>query len=259
MRRHGRNIELTDEGKVLLEIVQPHVSGLDSLESLFASRQRNLPPELTAAATPYLASSHLLKPVRAYTRQNPAIRLKLRVFVWFKQVVQLVELGQADVGVVLHSRKEPRSSQIDYEYLIALPFSLITPVNHPLARKRSVTSSDWAKYPLIVPPEGAYARRTLDQLLERHHLREQVRIVMETPLLDSICQYVAAGLGIALVHIGQQKFPGIRLHVRPLTDDEDSICVTAITRRGAHLSPPVEEFRETLRRFLSGSVAAPEN
>ena len=78
---------------------------------------------------------------------------------------------------------------------------------------------------------------------------------METPLLDSIRQYVAAGMGIALVHIGQQKSADIRLHIRPLTSPEDSVCVTAITRRGAHLSPPVEEFRETLRRFLSGLAA----
>jgi hypothetical protein len=92
--------------------------------------------------------------------------------------------------------------------------------------------------------------------LTPHELRGRVRIVMETPLLDSIPQYVAAGMGIALVHIGQQKFPDIRLHIRPLADGEDSLCVTAITCRGAHLSPPVEEFRETLRRFLSGLAAA---
>ena len=139
------------------------------------------------------------------------------------------------------------------------PLSLITPVNHPLARKRTITPADWIKYPLIMPPEGVYARHVLDHLLERHNLRERVRIVMETPLLDSIRQYVAAGLGIALVHIGQQRFPGIRLHVRPLTDEEDSICVTAISRRGAHLSAPVDEFRETLRRFVARPVGASQD
>ncbi len=259
MRRHGRNIELTDEGKLLLEIVQPHVQGLDSLETLFASRQRNLPPELTVAATPYLATSHLLKPVRVYTRQHPSIRLKLGVFVWVAQVVRLIDEGKADVGVVFLNRKEPRSSQIEYEYLLDLPLSLITPVNHPLARKRTITAGDWAQYPLIIPPEGTCARRTLDHLLDLHNLRDRVHIVMETPLLDSIRQYVAAGMGIALVHIGRQKFPGIRLHVRPLADEADSISVTAITRRGVRLSPPVEEFRETLRRFLSGAAGGPEN
>jgi DNA-binding transcriptional LysR family regulator len=256
MRRHGRNVELTDDGRLLLEIVQPHVNGLDSLESLFASRQRDLPPELSAAATPYLASSHLLKPIRDYTRRHPLIRLKLRVFVWGTQIVQLVEQSQADLGIVFQNRRESRRSQIDYEYLQDLPLSLITPLNHPLVRKRKISPADWAQYPLIVGPEGTYARHTLDHLLDLHDLRGQVRIVMETPLLDSIRQYVAAGMGIALVHIGQQKLPDVRLHIRPLNDGEDSVCVTAITRRGAHLSPAVDEFRETLRRFLSGSAGA---
>ena len=255
MRRRGRNIELTDDGRLLLELVQPHVSGLDSLETLFAARQHNLPPELTAAATPYLASTYLLKPVRAYTKSHPSIRLKLRVLVWFQQVVQLVEQGQADAGVIFHDRQEARSPQVDYEYLLDLPFSLLTPVNHPLARKRTITPADWAGQPLIVPPEGAYARRTLDRLLQRHDLTGRVRIVMETPLLDSIRQYVAAGLGIALMHIGQETFPGVRLHVRPLPDHGDSIGVALLTRRGAHLSEPAEAFRQTLREHLGAGPA----
>src|SRR5213592_1177971 len=61
LRRRGRAIELTPEGRVLLELVQPHVSGLDSLEPLFVTRQALLPRPLTVTAIPYLTSSHLLR------------------------------------------------------------------------------------------------------------------------------------------------------------------------------------------------------
>lgn len=251
IRRRGRAVELTDEGRVLLEIVQPHVSGLDSLESLFAARQRQLPPELTVASTPYLASSHLPAAVQTFTNENPDVRLKLRVLIWIKQIVELVERGQADVGIVFQDRKEPLAPQVDFEFVADLPFSLITPARHPLARKRVVTPADWSAYPLVVPPEGAYARRALDQVLAEHQLADRVRIVMETPLLDNIQQYVAAGLGIALVHIaGDEVFPS-RLHIRPLPDQADSIGVAVVTRKFAHLSRPVETFRETLRRALA--------
>lgn len=127
MRRRGRNVELTDDGRLLLDIVQPHVSGLDSLESLFAARQQTLPPELTVAAIPYLASTYLLEPVTAFTEAHPAVRLKLRVLVWFREVVQLVEQGQADVAVIFHDCDEVHSPLIDYEYLMKLPLSLILP------------------------------------------------------------------------------------------------------------------------------------
>ncbi len=253
MRRHGRNVELTDEGKLLLEIVQPHVNGLDSLESLFAARQRDLPPELTAAATPYLASSHLLKPLRDYTSQHPAIRLKLRVFVWVKQVVQLVEQSQATwvssfrtVGnreLADRIRVFARRAAFAHH---AFESSPSPQAEHQPRRLGSISAHRRARWNLRAADAGTPAGPA--------RFAGALRIVMETPLLDSIRQYVAAGMGIALVHIGQQKSADIRLHVRPLSDPEDSVCVTAITRRGAHLSPPVEEFRETLRRFLSGSA-----
>lgn len=247
MRRRGRNVELTEDGRLLLDIVQPHVSGLDSLESLFAARQLTLPPELTVAAIPYLASTYLLEPVTAFTEAHPEVRLKLRVLVWFREVVQLVEQGQADVAVIFHDCDEVHSPLIDYEYLMKLPLSLILPPKHPLARKKELTPADWAAYPLIVPPEGSYARRSLAQLVQRHSLQQKIRIVMETPLLDSIRQYVAAGLGVALAHIGAEDFPGVKLVVRELGEDGDEIGVALITRKGAHLSEPAEEFRKTVR------------
>ena len=150
--------------------------------------------------------------------------------------------------------KRGEGHQIEYKYLQDLPLSLITPLNHPLAQaeKRKISPADWAQYPLIVGPEGTYARHTLDHLLDLHYLRGRVRIVMETPLLDSIRQYVAAGMGIALVHIGQQKFPDIRLHIRPLTDGED------FGPRDGHNAPwrPFVAARgralRDIRQFLSG-------
>src|SRR5947209_3359307 len=39
LRRQGRAVELTDEDRQLLELVQPHVSGLDSLGRAFEARR----------------------------------------------------------------------------------------------------------------------------------------------------------------------------------------------------------------------------
>src|SRR5262249_55111759 len=71
LRRQGRNVELTPDGRLLLELVHPHVSGLDSLEALFAARQAEMPRQLTVAAIPYLTSSHLLGPVREFSAAHP--------------------------------------------------------------------------------------------------------------------------------------------------------------------------------------------
>jgi DNA-binding transcriptional LysR family regulator len=251
MRRRGRAVELTPEGRTLLELVQPHVSGLDSLGTLFVHRQKLIPQALTVTAIPHLVSSHLLRPIQDFTKTQPSVRLKLHVLIWFQDVVRMVEQGHADLGIIFYDRDAPRSPHLDYERLFDLRFALLTPLNHPLARKRKVTPDDVIRYPLIITPEGSFARRTLEQFLQRHELGERLQVVMETALLDNVCQYVAAGLGIALAHVADRAevLPDVR--VRFLDFKEEAISAGLVVRKGTHLSPPALAFRETLHRFLA--------
>lgn len=251
LRRRGRAVELTPEGRVLLDLVQPHVSGLDSLEPLFVTRQALLPHPLTVTAIPYLTSSHLLRPVQAFCAAHPEVRLRLQVCVWFEEVAKLVEQGGADLGVLFYDRDAPRSPHLDYERLFDLQFALLTPPRHPLARKRRLTPRDLVQYPLIVPPEGSYARRALDQLLQRSDLAGQAHVIMETALLEIIRKYVAAGMGIALLHVADEADPLVDIHVRVLDGQREALSVGIVTRKGAHLSEPARAFVRVLREQLS--------
>src|SRR5947209_6689560 len=73
LRRRGRAVELTPEGRLLLEMVQPHLNGLDSLERGFASRRAELPQQLTVASIPYLLSYHLPPVIQEFSQGHPAI------------------------------------------------------------------------------------------------------------------------------------------------------------------------------------------
>jgi len=250
MRRSGRSVELTPEGQLLLDLVHPHVSGLDSLEPLFLARQLQLPRAVTVAVIPYL-SSHLLQPVRTFSAAHPTTRLKLHVCVWFEEVLRMVEQGQADLGVMFYDRDGPRNLRLEYERLFDLRFALMTPPDHPLVSKKRVGPRDLVSYPLIAPPEGSFARRTLEQLLQRHNLAGQVHIVMETVLLDVIRKYVAAGVGIALVHVGGEVDPWHDVHVRVFEARRESVSAAAVVRKGTHLSEAAQEFQQLVRQFLS--------
>src|SRR5262249_49546729 len=64
--RRGRMVELTAEGRLLLHLIQPHVSGLDSLERLFEAQRSELPQRLTVASTPNMLAYHLIGPVQEF-------------------------------------------------------------------------------------------------------------------------------------------------------------------------------------------------
>jgi len=254
MRRRGRTVELTPEGRVLLELIEPHVQGLDSLESLFLDRQALAPRQLMVAAIPIMAS-YLLRTVQDFIAAQPAVRLRLQIHVWFDDVVHMVEQGHADLGAIFYDREAPRSSHLQYERLFDMHFSLLMPPDHPLARKKRVSAADLAEHPLIVAPEGSFARRTLDRLLQRHDLTGKVHLVMEASLFEVIRQYVAAGVGVGVLHVPEGLEPPAGVKVRPL-EVEEAISAGIVARKGAHLAGPVRAFQETARRYLSRPSAA---
>src|SRR6266852_862035 len=79
LRRQGRAVELTDEGRLLLEMVQPHVTGLDSLRRLFEARREGIGQQLIVASGAYLFANHLPQAIRQFRTERPSIQVTLRI------------------------------------------------------------------------------------------------------------------------------------------------------------------------------------
>lgn len=69
LQREGRSIELTAEGRILLDILQPHVEAIGSLKRLFDAGRAQLSPHLVIASSQYLLRFHLPRPIHEFTGQ----------------------------------------------------------------------------------------------------------------------------------------------------------------------------------------------
>jgi DNA-binding transcriptional LysR family regulator len=108
LRRRGRVVELTDEGRLLLETVQPHVSGLDSLRRLFEARREGIRQELVVASGAFLLAHHLPRPIQQFRVERPSVQVTLRIAAW-SALQRLVERGETDIGVLACDPDVPRS------------------------------------------------------------------------------------------------------------------------------------------------------
>jgi DNA-binding transcriptional LysR family regulator len=251
LRRRGRAVELTDEGRLLLDTVQPHVNALDSLRRLFEARRADLRQELLVASGAYLLANQLPEAVRHFRAERPSVQVTLRVAAW-SALHRLVERGEVDVAVLACDPDVPRSPHLDYEHLFDEPFSVLTPADHPLARAKRITPQDLARYPLILPPKGGADRKALDRLLSKHNLSERTHTAVLCGLVDVAKKYVLAGLGIALMYVTEEvvrNTPG--LHVRPLDPDLERLPIEMAVRKGTHLPDYVQDFCAVVRRFLA--------
>jgi len=250
LRREGRTIELTPEGKLLLDIVQPHVEAIDSLKRLFDEGRAHLSPHLVIASSQYLLRFHLPEPIQDFATSFPNVQLNIQLPT-SQQLVSVVEEHVADIAICAYEPDEPRSDVLHYEPLLELPLKLLTSKKHPLARKKHVSLVDLLDYPVILPAVGSVMRRLLDRLLNRHSLSGQLQVIMETPMFDSTQQYVEMGLGVGLIyiHVPPQTLPEI--HMRPIEESQVPLSIAMVVRKHGNLPQPLLDFQKIIRHHLS--------
>ncbi|MGE3808337.1 MAG: LysR family transcriptional regulator, partial [Gemmataceae bacterium] len=193
LRRKGRTVELTQDGRLVLEVVLPHVNGLDSIERLIETKREELPRRLTVACTPGLLAYDVARPLQHFARAQPACRVNLLSETIAEQLMRRVESGEADVGVFTHDPSLPRSPYLDYEELFTLQLLLLTSEQHPLARKRRVQASDLADQPILLGSSAGVLRRVQDRILQESSLVGRVQVAMETEHTYLVLKYVSLG------------------------------------------------------------------
>jgi DNA-binding transcriptional LysR family regulator len=254
LRRRGRAVELTDEGRLLLETVQPHVSGLDSLRRFFEARRQEVRQELVVASGAYLLANHLPRPIQQFRALRPAIQLTLRIAAW-SGLQRVVERGETDVGVLASDPDVPRSPYLEYEHLFDEPFCVLAPSGHPLIRAKRITPRELVKYPLILPPKGGADRRAFERIVRKYNLSDQVNTALVCGLIDIAKHYVAMGIGIGLMYVTErvaEVMPG--LHVRPLDGEIERLPIEMAVRKGTHQPDYVEDFRRIVRQCLASKA-----
>ena len=250
LRREGRSIELTPEGQVLLEIIQPHIEAIDSLKRLFEVGRAQLAPKLAIASSQYLLRFHLPEPIQEFTATYPKVQLQIQLPT-APHLVSVVEQRTADLAICAFEPDEPRSDVLTYEPILELPLQLLTSKKHPLARKKVVELADLAQYPVILPAAGAVARKLIDRLLRRHNLAGRLQIVMEAPMFDITQQYVEMGVGVGLMHIKVSPKTLENIHLRQMPESQTPLSIAMVVRKHGNLPQTVLDFQKIVRQSFS--------
>ncbi len=254
-QRVGRAVSITAEGKLLADMIQPYVNGLESLFETFQQKKADIPQQLSLATTYYAASFHLVEPVREFVASHPSVRLSLYTGMGLEPL-EILSRQQAHFGLISFDPEEARHPQMDYEDLYTLDYTLLTPKGHPLSRKRKVTPADLVSYPHIITPRQGLTFETLERLLRRHGLLESLDVAMDCRYTELILKYVGLGLGIALVYMNGKVRQSLDLvHARVYDPELRPMNVALVARKHYRFSEPMEAFRELLRKHLYDPAA----
>lgn len=245
--RRGPQIKLTPEGELLYELAQPLVDGVDKLHETFAAHYGKLESgELNIAAGESTILYVLPEPTKRFAETYPKIRLKLHN-VTGRDGMTMLRADDADlaVGSMLEVPDD-----IVYQPVVSYNTVLITPLDHPLARKKQVTLKDISPYGLILPPRHLSTWTMVDLTFRKHSLTYHV--ALEAGGWEIIKKYVELGFGISIVTdvclTGSERVARI-----PLDKYFPRRSYGIVLRKGKFLPPQAKRFIEIMETSFAGA------
>lgn len=240
--RHGPKIRLTPEGTTLYGLARPLVDGIGSLGESFQAAMGRLETGTIDIASGESTILYVLPHlVSAYQEQHPGIHVQLHN-VTGKDGLSMIRSEEVDFAVGSMLDVPP---DIRYEPVAEYQPKLITPMDHPLARKKNLRLADLSPYGLILPPKRLSTWRMVDLSFQQHEV--PYHVALEVGGWEVIKRYVELGMGISIVTEvclrGDEN-----LFVADMSRYFRSRSYGLVMKRGRFFTPQARRFIELVRQ-----------
>jgi LysR family cys regulon transcriptional activator len=249
--RHGKRVvDLTEPGRIIVDIADRMLQDAESLRAVGREFGKEDTGALTIATTPTQARYALPPVVQRFVAKHPRVRLSLREGSP-EQIVDLVETGGVDIGIVTESYSGT-------ERIVLLPCyqwnrGVIVPPEHALLSEKKLTLEALARYPMVTYDFAFTADSPIEKAFQGRGLK--VNVALTAVDADVIKRYVELGVGVGI--IAKMAFDPERDTALRLIDAghlfEPSMTRIAV-RRNAYLRRYVYDFIEFFAPHLSRTV-----
>ena len=184
----------TERGMRLYEEIDRIFSGVRQVENAVDAIRREEQGRLLVGVMPALSGSLIQRATMSFLQGFPNVFCSVhsRSSEW---IVDWLVTRKLDVGLV--------GSRVDNPYimaepLMAHPLVCIMPTSHPLAVKSVIEPHDLDNTPFVSFDPESHTGQRVAIVLETYKVRSNVVLVAN--VAPTLCQFVAAGLGVSLVH-----------------------------------------------------------
>jgi len=195
--RTTRRIALTDAGERLQTAGDATLRDLRILLDAFRNEAEVKKRRVTIAAPPMLSAVVLMPIIRQYMQSHAQTEVKLHDLPAAPALAELAD-GRADMAImVLDGHHHP---DFKFESLTVEECAVVTPLNHPLLRKKEVLFEDLVKYPLLIPDFYRALRDIFEAEFVKRGLHFEPMVQMnDVSNISTVIGMVAAGMGVTFV------------------------------------------------------------
>jgi len=249
--RSGGKVSLTASGKLFQKYAEDTLESRKAVLTSIAETERVPRGEIIVGANEGTCL-HILPEVFAeFKKQYPDVAVNIKRADYGKILESVID-NSVDFGVVSLPVTDPRLTVvlIHRDELI-----IIAPPHHPLAKMKSATLAEFAKFPLVLPTAG-HTRDALENLF--HERRLKPRYAMELDSSELLKRFVAADVGVGFI-ARSNVIEDVRAHVLAavsLSDVQVRRDLALVFRKDKALSRAALAFIDTTVKLKTAEVAA---
>jgi len=231
----------TEHGMRLYDEVGRIFSGVRQVENAVEAIRREEQGRLAIGVLPALANTFIQKVTTGFLQARGNVFCSVQA-VGSQWIVEWLVSRKLDVGLVSARVDNP---YVTLEPILEQPLVCIMPPDHPLASKPHIEPKDLDRVPFVAFDSDIYVAHLVANALQRYKVEPQ--IVLVTNAAPTICEFVAAGLGVSLIHPLMVSGLEHRVAVRrfePHIPYNFQLCRSADSRNAHIVEAFVEELRE---------------
>jgi DNA-binding transcriptional LysR family regulator len=190
--RSGGKVSVTASGKLFQKFAEQTVASRKAMLAAIAETERVPRGEIVVGANEGTCL-HILPEVFAeFKKQYPGVSVNIKRADYAKILESVVD-NSVDFGIVSLPVTDARLTVV---LIHRDELAIIAPPQHPLAKKKSATIAEAAKFPLVVPKIG-HTRDALENLFYERKLKPQY--TMELDSSELLKRFVAADAGVGFI------------------------------------------------------------
>jgi DNA-binding transcriptional LysR family regulator len=232
----------TECGMRLYQEIDRVFAGVRQIENAAEAIRREVRGQLVVGVMPSFSGSFIQRATTDFLkdRRNVFCSVQSLSSQW---IVDGLVARKLDVGLVSAGIDNP---YVTFEPLMEHPLVCVMPLDHPLAAKSQVEPQDLDQIPFVTFHPDTYVGHRVEGMFEAHGVKAQ--IVLVANVAPTLCEFVAAGLGVSLVHPLVVSGLEHRLAVRRFEPEilfNFQLCRSADSRNGQLVEAFAQEVRAT--------------
>jgi DNA-binding transcriptional LysR family regulator len=236
----------TSQGMRLYEEIDKIFTGVRQIENAVDAIRRDEQGRLMVGVMPALSGPFIQQVTSAFLTGNPNVFCS--VLARSSQLIaDWLVARKLDVGMVSSRIGNP---YIATEPLMEHPLVCIMPPDHPLAEKSVIEPPDLVGVPFISFDPESHTGQRVAAVFETYGI--QPHTVLVANISPTLCEFVASGLGVSLVHPLLASGLQNRLAIRRFQPDvmfDFQLCRLRESRNARLVDAYLHETRETARRI----------